>query len=41
MRQYFITDGRGNSGPFTLNELARQNLTAETLVWHDMMTNTH
>lgn len=33
MKKYFYTDGTGNFGPFTLEELRDENLARETPVW--------
>lgn len=34
---YYIADGDVRRGPFSMEELGQQNLTPETLVWHEGM----
>lgn len=35
MNHYFIHDGHVKLGPFTLQQLKSQSLTAQTLVWYE------
>lgn len=37
MRTYYINNGKENGGPFTLDELKKQDLNKATLVWHQGM----
>jgi hypothetical protein len=37
MRTYYINNGKENGGPFTFNELKKQDLNKGTLVWHQGM----
>lgn len=39
MQKYFYTDGANNFGPFTLEELRLKNITRETQVWFQGMSN--
>lgn len=38
MKKYFFNDGAGQQGPFTLEELQSKNITAQTPVWYDGLT---
>ncbi len=38
MNKYFLTDGKKNYGPYTLEELRTKNITRETMVWYEGMT---
>lgn len=38
MSQYYYTDGKERYGPFTLEQLRERNLTIETLVWKEGMS---
>ena len=35
MRKYFVHDGQKEKGPFTLEELSTEHITAETPVWYE------
>lgn len=37
MKRYFYTDGKQRFGPFTFEELSRQNIGEDTLVWREGM----
>jgi len=39
MRMYFIYDGQDQLGPFTLEELKKQKLSKQTMVWFDGLAN--
>lgn len=39
MSTFYVAVGTQHTGPFTLEQLAQQNLTPETLVWNDTMPN--
>jgi len=38
MSKYYYTDGKERFGPFTLEELAARNITRETMVWMEGLT---
>lgn len=38
MTHYYLSEGQQPRGPFTLDELRSQGLTASSLVWHEQMT---
>ena len=38
MSQYYYTDGKERYGPFTIDQLRERNLTCETLVWKEGMS---
>ncbi|MDQ3017398.1 MAG: DUF4339 domain-containing protein, partial [Bacteroidota bacterium] len=38
MSQYYYTDGKERFGPFSLDDLRGKNLTGETLVWREGLT---
>lgn len=38
MSQYYYTDGKERYGPFSLEQLRERNLTSETLVWKEGMS---
>lgn len=38
MSQYYYTDGKERYGPFTIDQLKERNLTGETLVWKEGMS---
>lgn len=35
MKKYFYTDGQSQFGPFTFEELEKENLTGNTMVWYN------
>ncbi len=35
MKKYFLNDGTGQQGPFTLEELKEKNIKADTPIWYD------
>lgn len=38
MKQYYFSNGQEPNGPFTLEQLAKQPFTAESIVWHEGMS---
>ncbi len=38
MSQYYYTDGKERFGPYTLEDLRGKNLTSETLIWKEGLT---
>ena len=39
MQYYYSNNGTDQVGPFTLEELSRQGITAQTLIWHEGLSN--
>src|SRR4051812_12426186 len=39
MKKYFLHDGANQQGPFDIDELRAKNITSETGIWYDGLTN--